>query len=95
MGVLVACEHMCPPFSLHEWLLTDGERIPGPASTLLFLAASRHSLQHNNPTNIPDDLKVLQEKGVCHRALQLNTQTRILFVWVKGCDLFTLNAYFS
>lgn len=66
MGVLVPREHTCPPFSLYEWLLTDGERIQKSASTLLFLATSRHSLQGNYPTNIPDNLKVLQEKSFCH-----------------------------
>lgn len=61
MGVSVACEHTCPPFSLYEWPLTDGERIPESASTLLFLATSCHSMQGDNPTNIPNNLKVLQE----------------------------------
>lgn len=42
-----------PPFSLSEWLPTDGETTEESASTLLFLATSHHLLQGNYSTNIP------------------------------------------
>jgi len=55
----LACKHTCSPFSLYEWLTTDGERIQESASSVLFLATSRHSLQ----SDIPGSLKVLQRRA--------------------------------
>lgn len=93
MGVSVACKHTCPPFSLYEWLPTDGETAEGSASTLLFLATSHHSLQGNYPTNIPDNLKVLQEKA---SLVELSVEhTKHKFGLGQNYDLFTLNPYDS
>lgn len=55
----LALKHTCSPFSLYEWLATNVERIQESASTVLFLATSRHSLQ----SDIPGNLRVLQRRA--------------------------------